>query len=179
MKSRNFNFIISIVGFVALCVAAFFLNRNEGEGITWFWGAMVLFAAWPIESAIFTFTRPSFIQHLVASIALAGMLLLSNFLQVHAFTWSLLLAPACMLWPLAYLIWMLVMKWTKSNILGATVGWILVSGISIAAEYLITKKLSWSLPLTIFLAFWPAASLVFTPEPKEKKSSVTEEKPVE
>ncbi len=161
---RNARFLIALLVFLALGAAAYYLNINEDGKPTWVWGTLVMFTAIPIEVAIFEYLRQSFLQHLAGALVLAALLTLCNFLQLGTLTWSLLLAPACLLWPIAYGVWALMNRLTKSRLLAALIGWIVVSGIAIAAEWLVTKRLAWSLPLTVFLAFWPAASLAFAPD---------------
>ncbi len=169
------SFITALIGFAALVAVSFFLNRNEADGkLTWFWGSMVFFAAWPIESAIFTFLTESFWQHLAGALMLAFCLTLGNFLQTQTLTWSLLLAPACLLWPIAYAVWSFIKKVSKSNILASLVGWFVVSVIAVAAEWLVMKRFTWSLTLVICLAFWPAISLVYVHEDNPKSSQTVD-----
>ncbi|NLI40937.1 MAG: hypothetical protein GX421_07140 [Caldisericales bacterium] len=165
------SFVIAMLGFVALVAVSFFLNRNETDGkLTWFWGSMVFFAAWPIESAIFTFLAQSFWQHFAGAMMLAFCLALGNFLQTQTLTWSLLLAPACLLWPVAYAVWALVKKISRSNLLASLAGWFVVSAVAVAAEWLVMKRFTWSLTLVICLAFWPAVSLAYIQDDNPRKT---------
>lgn len=160
---KNVRFLIALLIFLALSAAAYFLNINEDGKPTWVWGTIVMFTAIPIETAIFCYLKQSIIQYLVGALVLAALFILCNFLQIGILTWSLLLAPACLLWPIAYGIWLIMFKLTKSKVFSVLIGWIVVSGIAIVTEWFVTRKLSWSLPFTVFLAFWPAASFAFVP----------------
>ncbi|MBP7732665.1 MAG: hypothetical protein KA140_02740 [Caldisericia bacterium] len=166
--------LISVVGFIVLCIAAYTINASDGK-LTWFWGTMAFFAIWPVEASIFTFVPKGFLQHLSGALIGAGLLILMNFLQVHAISpWCVVVASSFAFWPLGYIVWSLMMKVTKSNILSALVGWIVISAIAIGIEYVLSAKLSWSLPFAVYLAFWPAASFVFkeNPETSQKRDSV-------
>jgi hypothetical protein len=161
--------LISVVGFIALCVAAYILNTQDGS-LTWFWGTVAFFAIWPVEAAIFTFVPEGFFQHLAGAFMGAGLLILMNFLQTHGIIspWCVVIASSFAFWPLGYIIWSIMMKVTKSNVLSALIGWVLISGLAIGIEWLLSQKLTWSLPFAIFLAFWPAASFVFKDTKNEK-----------
>lgn len=153
--------ITSIVAFLALGVVAFLINKNESTELTWFWGALVFLSIWPIETALFTFLRPTFLVHLAGSLILAAMLSLANYLQTSVLTWAILLAPACLLWPIGFVVWDFIKRLTKSNLLASLVGWFVISVVAVIAEWVFTKKFTWSLPLVVVLAFWPAASIAF------------------
>lgn len=166
--------LISVVGFIVLCIAAYTINASDGK-LTWFWGTMAFFAIWPVEALIFTFAPKGLLQHLAGAFMGAGLLILMNFLQVHTISpWCVVVASSFAFWPLGYIIWSLMMKVTKSNVLSALVGWIVISAIAIGIEYVFSAKLSWSLPFAVYLAFWPAASFVFkeNPETSQKKDSI-------
>ena len=164
--------LIAVVGFIALCVTAYVLNMQDGR-LTWFWGTVAFFAIWPVEAAIFTFVPQGFFQHLGGAFMGAGLLILMNFLQTHGISpWCIVIASSFAFWPLGYIIWSVMMKLTKSNIISALVGWIVVSGLAIGIEWILSSKLSWSLPFAIFLAFWPAASFVFKEERTDKMAEV-------
>jgi hypothetical protein len=154
--------LVAVVGFIALSIAAYFINIETGR-LTWFWGTIAFFAIWPVEASIFTFVPAGILQHLAGAFMGAGLLVLMNFLQTSGISpWCVIVAGSFAFWPLGYLIWSLMLKITKSRILSALVGWIVISGLAIAIEYFLSGKLSWSLPFAVFLAFWPAASFVFT-----------------
>lgn len=153
--------ITSVAVFVALGVVAYLINKSETNELTWFWGALVFLSIWPIETALFTFLKPTFLVHLAGSLILAAMLSLANYLQTSALTWAILLAPACLLWPIGFAVWSVIKKLTKSNLLASLVGWFVISVVAVIAEWVFTKKFTWSLPLVVILAFWPAASIAF------------------
>jgi hypothetical protein len=177
--------IASVVVFLALGVIAFLINKSESSELTWFWGALVFLSIWPIETALFTFLKPTFLVHLAGSLILAALLLLANYLQTSVLTWSILLAPACLLWPIGFVVWDFIKKLTKSNLLASLIGWFVISLVAVIAEWVFTKKFTWSLPLVVVLAFWPAASIAFiavdeksvdnpSPEQPEKEVSIEE-----
>lgn len=166
--------LISVIGFIVLCIAAYTINASDGK-LTWFWGTMAFFAIWPVEASIFTFVPKGFLQHLSGALMGAGLLILMNFLQTHSISpWCVIMASGFAFWPLGYIIWSLMMRVTKSNILSALVGWIIISVIAIGIEFVLSAKLSWSLPFAVYLAFWPAASFVFkeTPEPQKTQTAL-------
>jgi hypothetical protein len=166
---KHSSFLISIVGFIALSVAAYLINTREGS-LTWFWGTLAFFAIWPVEAAIFTYVPQGFLQHLSGAFMGAGLLILMNFLQTHAISpWCVVVASSFAFWPIGYMIWFAMLKLTKSNIISALVGWIIISGLAIGIEWFLSGKLSWSLPFAVFLAFWPAASFVFKENIEPKK----------
>jgi len=169
LKKNTASFWFAIVGFVILVAISFFINRSDTLGeLTWFWGTISLFAIWPLEIAIFTFTPEGFTRHVSGTMILAAMLILTNFLQTGTLTWSRLLATACILWPIGYLIFWAVEKKTKSPLVASLVGWFGISIIAIVSEFLMTKRLTWSLPLAVLLAFWPAASIAFPGDDEEQ-----------
>ncbi len=175
MKKNTASFWFAIVGFVILVAISYFINRSDALGeLTWFWGTISLFAIWPLEIAIFTFTPEGFTRHISGAMMLAAMLILTNFLQTGTLTWSRLLAPACILWPIGYLIFWAVEKKTKSPLIASLVGWLGISIIAIVSEFLMTKRLTWSLPLAVLLAFWPAASIAFPCGDEETRESTDE-----
>lgn len=153
--------ITSAAVFIALGVVAFLINKSESNELTWFWGALVFLSIWPIETALFTFLKSSFLVHLAGSLILASLFALSNYLQTSTLTWAILLAPACLLWPIGFVVWDFIKRTTKSNLLASLIGWFVISLIAVAAEWVFTKKFTWSLPLVVILAFWPAASIAF------------------
>ncbi len=168
MKKNNASIWFSIVGFVVLVAISFYMNRAETMGeLTWFWGTITLFAVWPLETVVFTYLPDSFLRHITGASILALMLLLTNFLQTGTLTWSTLLAPACVFWPIGYVIYSTTLKKTKSPLLSSVIGWLGVSIIAIVAEYVFTKRLTWSLPASVMLAFWPAASIAFPSDEEE------------
>lgn len=147
------------------------MNRSEGIGeLTWFWGTITLFAIWPLETVVFTYLPDGLLRHFTGATILAAMLLLTNFLQTGTLTWSKLLAPACIFWPIGYIIYQLVFKKSKSPLLSAVVGWLGVSILAVAAEYFFTGRLTWSLPAAVMLAFWPAASIAFPADDEENEA---------
>ncbi|MCK5743160.1 MAG: hypothetical protein KAH30_00315 [Caldisericia bacterium] len=175
MKKNTASFWFAIVGFVILVAISFFINRSDTLGeLTWFWGTISLFAIWPLEIAIFTFTPEGFTRHISGAMILAAMLILTNFLQTGTLTWSRLLAPACILWPIGYLIFWVMEKKTKSPLVASLAGWLGISIIAIVSEFLMTKRLTWSLPLAVLLAFWPAASIAFPGGDEETTESTDE-----
>lgn len=166
--------LISVAGFIALCVAAYFINSGTGK-LTWFWGTVAFFAIWPVEAIIFTFVPEGFLQHLAGAFMGAGLLVLMNFLQTQGISsWCVIVAGSFAFWPLGYIIWSLMLKITKSKIVSALIGWLVISALAIAIEYIISKKLSWSLPFAVFLAFWPAASFVFVEQTDTKSTDSTQ-----
>jgi hypothetical protein len=166
--------LIAVAGFIALSVAAYFINIETGR-LTWFWGTVSFFAIWPVEALIFTFVPPGILQHLAGAFMGAGLLVLMNFLQTGGISpWCVIVAGSFAFWPLGYVIWSLMLKITKNRIISALVGWIVISALAIGIEYILSNKLSWSLPFAVFLAFWPAASFVFIePETKPGESAKT------
>lgn len=171
---KFYSLLISVIGFILLCVIAYLINSSDG-GLTWFWGTVAFFAIWPVEAAIFTFVPKGLLQHLSGALMGAGLLILMNFLQTKGISpWCAVVASSFAFWPLGYLIWLGMFKITKSNVLAALIGWILISGLAMGIEYLISRKLSWSLPFAVYLAFWPAASFVFK-EDGEKRTDLTKD----
>jgi len=179
---RNLSsFIISLAGFVVLVAVSFYINGQEVgwvlSELSWFYGTIALFAIWPIESALFTFLPSGILQHILGAAVLAGLLLLTNLLQTGGLSWwSKNLAVACVLWPIGYMVYDLVQRKSKSVLLGSIVGWLTISILAVGLEFLLTNRLTWSLPLAILLAFWPAASIAFPPDSKadEGKSNQPE-----
>jgi len=174
MLNRNkVSFWFAVAGFVVLVIVSFFINRSDTMGeLTWFWGTISLFAIWPIEVAVFTYSPEGFIRHIAGATILAAMLILTNFLQTGTLTWSPFLATACSLWPIGYTVFWLIERKT-SAFLGSLIGWLGVSAIAILAEFLVVSRLTWSLPFAVLLAFWPAASIAF-PNPADENDEETE-----
>ncbi|MEZ4812912.1 MAG: hypothetical protein R2883_05420 [Caldisericia bacterium] len=150
------------------------MNRSETlGGLTWFWGTITLFAVWPLETVVFTYLPDSLLRHITGAAILALMLILTNFLQTGMLTWSTLLAPACIFWPIGYIIYSTMLKRTRSALLSSVVGWLGVSILAVIAEYIFTKRLTWSLPAAVLLAFWPAASIAFPSDEDEINNPIT------
>lgn len=175
--------LIAAVVFITLSAIAFIIYKGESYELTWLLGTITFISIWPVEAALFTFLKPTFLVNLAGALILGSFLMLANYLQTSTLTWSIIISPACILWPIGFIVWDIIKRFTKSNLLASFVGWFVVSAIAIIAEWAFTKKLTWSLPLVVILAFWPVASIAFiavdeksvdNPEPKETFLDVQE-----